>query len=283
MKGLLLYNINAGKGHIARRVEGLIAIFREAGIELRSKLINFNVNPFEGDEDAEIAVICGGDGTINYVVNSMRALGLNPVLGIIPAGTANDFANSLGMPRNIFKAARQIANGRDTKVDCGVVNGYRFVNVLSFGVLTTTSQRTSDKEKHLVGKLAYLRVGSRDLRTMHRIPLIIRINGEEFSTDAVMFLALNGKSAGHFPLAPSAMVDDGMLDVLIMEYGKPVRTCWNMMRYLLGNKPSAVRYMRSNRIEILSDICERTDVDGQRGPDFPMLVECEHNALTVRR
>ena len=245
MKGLLIYNVNAGKGHIARRVEDIVAIFRKEGIELRPKLINFGVNPFEGDEDAEIAVICGGDGTINYVVNAMYDLGISPELGIIPAGTANDFANSLGMPRNILKAAQQIAKGKTTKVDCGVVNGYRFVNVLSFGVLTTTSQRTTDKEKHIVGKLAYLRVGSRDLRTMHRIPLIIRINGEEFSTDAVMFLALNGKSAGHFTLAPSASVEDGMLDVLVMEYSKPVRVFWNMLRYLVGNKPSAVRYMPS--------------------------------------
>ena len=283
MKGLLIYNVNAGKGHIARRVEDIVAIFREEGIELRPKLINFGVNPFEGDEEAEIAVICGGDGTINYVVNAMYDLGISPELGIIPAGTANDFANSLGMPRNILKAARQIAKGKTTKVDCGIVNGYRFVNVLSFGVLTTTSQRTTDKEKHIVGKLAYLRVGSRDLRTMHRIPLIIRINGEEFSTDAVMFLALNGKSAGHFTLAPSASVEDGMLDVLVMEYSKPVRVFWNMLRYLVGNKPSAVRYMRSKRIEILSEKHERTDVDGQRGPDFPMLVECDHNALKVRR
>lgn len=283
MKGLLIYNINAGKGRIARRVEDIIAIFREAGIELRSKLVNFSVNPFEGDEDAEIAVICGGDGTINYVVNSMYALGISPALGIIPAGTANDFAYSLGMPRDILKAARQIAYGSDTKVDCGIVNGYRFVNVLSFGVLTTTSQRTSDREKHIVGKLAYLRVGSHDLRTMHRIPLVIRINGEEFSTDAVMFLALNGKSAGHFTLAPGAVVDDGMLDVLVMEYNKPIATAWNMVRYLMGRKPHAVKYMRSQRIEILSEEHERTDVDGQRGPDFPMLVECDHNALTVRR
>ncbi len=283
MKGLLIYNINAGKGNIARRVNDIIDIFRESGIELRSKLINFSVNPFEGDEDVELAVICGGDGTINYVVNCMFELAIHPTLGIIPAGTANDFASSLGMPRNILKAARMIAEGSNTKVDCGIVNGYRFVNVLSFGVLTTTSQLTSDKEKHMVGKLAYIRVGSRDLRTMHRIPLFIRINGEEFSTDAVMFLALNGKSAGHFTLAPRATIDDGMLDVLIMEYNNPVVTFWNMLRYLCGGKPRAVRYMRSNRIEIVSDRHERTDVDGQRGPDFPMHVECEHNALTVRR
>lgn len=283
MKGLLIYNINAGKGHIARRVEDIVEIFRKAGIELRPKLTNFEVNPFEGNEDVEIAVVCGGDGTINYVVNSMYVLGIRPQLGIIPAGTANDFANALGMPRNILKAARQIAYGSETAVDCGVVNGYRFVNVLSFGVLTTTSQRTSDKEKHIVGKLAYLRVGSRDLRTMHRIPLIIRINGEEFSTDAVMFLAMNGKSAGHFTLAPSASVEDGLLDILVLEYSKPVRIFWNMIRYLLGNKPSAVRHMRSERIEILSEKHERTDVDGQRGPDFPMLVECEKGVLRIRR
>lgn len=282
MKALLLYNTKAGKGRIEGRIGSIVKIFHDAAIELRPKHLSFEHNPFDGEEDVELVVICGGDGTINYVVNKMREKGLDPTLGIIPAGTANDFAGALGMPRSILKAARQIAKGSEHRVDCGVVNGYYFVNVLSFGVLTTTSQQTTDKEKHMVGKLAYLRVGSRDLMTMHRIPLSIRIGKETFSTDAVMFLAFNGRSAGRFKLAPKAKVDDGELDILILEYHNPASTFWNMMRYLMGHQPRAVRYMRSSSIKIVSDMHERTDIDGQPGPDFPMYIHCEAGALKVR-
>ncbi len=218
MKTLLLYNNEAGKGRIAKRIAAIVDIFAARGIDATPKPIVFGQNPFKDDEDVELAVVCGGDGTINYVVNAMYALAIRPTLGIIPAGTANDFARSIGMQKSILKAAEQIADGVERKVDCGFVNDYYFVNVLSFGVFTTTSQQTSDREKHIVGKLAYLRVGSRDLMTMHRIPLFVKINREEFSTDAAIFLAFNGKSAGQFKLAPDAQPDDGLLDIIILEY-----------------------------------------------------------------
>lgn len=282
MKAILLFNTQAGKGRIGRHIEAIVEIFRRADIDIRPKRLDFERNPFDGDEDTELAVICGGDGSINYVVNSMFKKGLDVTLGIIPTGTANDFASAIGMRRRVLRAAEQIAQGRERRVDCGRVNGNAFVNVLSFGVLTTTSQQATDREKHLVGKLAYIRIGTRDLLTMHSIPLVARINGEEFSTEAAMFLAFNGRSAGQFRLAPEAKIDDGLLDVLILRYDNMAKTCWSMMHYLVGGMPEAVNYIRTDKIELLCAQRERTDVDGQPGPDFPLSIECLPGALKIR-
>lgn len=282
MKAILLFNTQAGKGHIGRHIEAIVEIFRRADIDIHPKRLDFERNPFDGDEDTELAVICGGDGSINYVVNSMFKKGLDVTLGIIPTGTANDFASAIGMRRRVLRAAEQIAQGTERRVDCGRVNGNAFVNVLSFGVLTTTSQQATDREKHLVGKLAYIRIGTRDLLTMHSIPLVARINGEEFSTEAAMFLAFNGRSAGQFRLAPEAKIDDGLLDVLILRYDKMAKTCWSMMHYLVGGMPEAVNYIRTDKIELLCAQRERTDVDGQPGPDFPLSIECLPGALKIR-
>lgn len=282
MKAILLFNTQAGKGRIERHIEAIVEIFRRAEIDIRPKRLDFERNPFDGDEDTELAVVCGGDGSINYVVNSMFKKGLDVTLGIIPTGTANDFAAALGMRRRVLRAAEQIAQGTERRVDCGCVNGNAFVNVLSFGVLTTTSQQTTDLEKHLVGKLAYIRIGTRDLLTMHSIPLVARINGEEFSTEAAMFLAFNGRSAGQFRLAPEAKIDDGELDVLILRYDNMAKTCWSMMHYLVGGMPEAVNYIRTDKIELLCAQRERTDVDGQPGPDFPLSIECLPGALKIR-
>lgn len=282
MKAILLFNTQAGKGRIGRHIEAIVEIFRRADIDIHPKRLDFERNPFDGDEDTELAVICGGDGSINYVVNSMFKKGLDVTLGIIPTGTANDFASAIGMRRRVLRAAEQIAQGSVRRVDCGRVNGNAFVNVLSFGVLTTTSQQATDREKHLVGKLAYIRIGTRDLLTMHSIPLVARINGEEFSTEAAMFLAFNGRSAGQFRLAPEAKIDDGELDVLILRYDNMAKTCWSMMHYLVGGMPEAVNYIRTDKIELLCAQRERTDVDGQPGPDFPLSIECLPGALKIR-
>ena len=282
MKALMLYNIQSGHGLITKYIDKIVEIFRNENIELHPQLIEFDKSPFEEHKSVDLVVVCGGDGTINFVVNKMREAGINPMLGIIPAGTANDFAGALGMPRNILKAARKIATGREHKVDCGCVNNSYFVNVLSFGVLTTTSQQTSDRAKHRFGKLAYIGIGLKDLFTMHRMALHVKTHDEEFDCSALMFLAFNGETAGRFPLARKAKIDDGVFDILILCRRNFFVTCWNMLRYLCGSKPRDVRYIKSSFVEITSDRSERTDVDGQRGPDFPIVIRCEAGALTVR-
>lgn len=279
---MLLYNSHAGRGRITKHIDEIVEIFRQRDIELATREIAFDADPLEGYDDVELVVISGGDGTINFVVNKLRQRGINPQIGIIPSGTANDFAGALKMPRNTLRAARRIAEGTEHSIDCGEVDGSLFVNVLSFGVLTTTSQQTSDREKHMVGKLAYLRVGAKDLMTMHPIPLHVKCNDEEFDIDAVMCLVFNGETAGSFHLAPDAKLDDGLLDILILEYHNPVTTCINMLRHLVKGNPEAVHHLRCQSIEITSPLEERTDVDGQPGPSFPMHISCKVGALRIR-
>ncbi|MBR5821258.1 MAG: diacylglycerol kinase family lipid kinase [Alistipes sp.] len=282
MRALLLYNTSSGRGRIGGHIADIRAIFASAGIDITPRKIDFYGNPFEGAEDVELVVVCGGDGTINFVVNAMKQRGLDPVLGVIPAGTANDFARAIGMKRGILKAAKQIAYGSVREVDCGKANDKYFVNILSFGVLTTTSQHTSNIAKHLIGKLAYLRTGMVDLLDLHHIPLTLRYNGEEMKVDAAMFLAFNGNSAGQFKLAPQSNIEDGKLDILILDYDNRMRTCWNMMNYLINRESGAVRHLQCERIELDCNIDEHTDIDGQPGPRMPLRIECLAGALKIK-
>lgn len=282
MSALLLYNTSSGRGRIGGHIADIRAIFAYAGIDITPRKIDFYGNPFEGAEDVELVVVCGGDGTINFVVNAMKQRGLDPVLGVIPAGTANDFARAIGMKRGILKAAKQIAYGSVREVDCGKANDKYFVNILSFGVLTTTSQHTSNIAKHLIGKLAYLRTGMVDLLDLHHIPLTLRYNGEEIKVDAAMFLAFNGNSAGQFKLAPQSNIEDGKLDILILDYDNRMRTCWNMMNYLINRESGAVRHLQCERIELDCNIDEHTDIDGQPGPRMPLRIECLAGALKIK-
>ena len=119
---VLLYNPRSGRGRIARNVERIDAIFRSCGYEIVPQVIDFDANPFDGHETIDLMVVAGGDGTVNFAVNAMKRKGLDIPLGVIPAGTANDFAGALGMSSEVLEAARQIASGQVERVDVGRVN-----------------------------------------------------------------------------------------------------------------------------------------------------------------
>ncbi|WP_296006003.1 diacylglycerol kinase family protein [uncultured Alistipes sp.] len=280
-KAVFLYNDQSGKGRIRRNVERICDIFRQAEYDIRPLPIDFEANPFDGNEEIDLMVVAGGDGTINFTLNAMKSKGLDIPLGVIPAGTANDFAGALGMSGNPLEAARQIASGTIDRVDCGCVNGKYFVNVLSFGIFTTTSQHTSNTSKHLIGKLAYLIEGVKEFRSLHAVPLEVVADGEAFDLDSLIVLVFNGETAGGFRLARRASIKDGLFDCLMLEKKNVIRSTEAMIRYLLGGNPKIVRQLKAQRIDIRSTLNEPTDVDGQKGAEFPLHIECLPGGLQV--
>ncbi len=280
-KAILLYNRQAGKGRAEARVEAVCGVFRERGWEIAARAVDFGVNPFDGCEEIDLMVVAGGDGTVNYVLNSMKNKGLDIALGVIPSGTANDFAGALGMSKDPLEAARQIASGTVERVDCGRVNDLYYINIFSFGIFTTTSQRTPDERKHKLGKLAYIIEGARELRAMHTVPLRVTADGETFEFGALMALVFNGETAGGFRLARTSSIRDGLFDCILLERKNFFRSIFAMVRYLLGGHPRIVRHLRAATIDIVSEIDEPTDVDGQKGARFPLHIECLAGALRV--
>ena len=280
-KALFLYNPAAGRGRIARNVGGISTIFQAYGYDVTPQRIDFTANPFDGNETIDLMVVAGGDGTVNYAVNAMKRKGLDIPIGVIPAGTANDFAGAVGMSREPLEAARQIASGAVDRVDVGRVNDLYFVNIFSFGIFTTTSQRTPDERKHKIGKLAYIIEGVKEFRTMHAVPLEIEADGERFDLRSLMVLIFNGETAGGFHLARRSSIKDGLFDCILLEKKNFFRSTLAMCRYLAGGSPKIVRHLRARRIDIRSSVNEPTDVDGQKGAEFPLHIECLAGGLRV--
>lgn len=280
-KALFLYNARSGKGRIECDAEKICAVFREAEYDIEPLPIDFEANPLDGREQIDLLVVAGGDGTVNFALNAMKRKGLDVPIGVIPAGTANDFAGALGMSSDPLEAARQIAFGSVDRVDCGRVNDRYFVNVLSFGIFTTTSQHTSDASKHRIGKLAYLIEGMKEFRSMHAVPLEVAADGQTFDLDSLIVLVFNGKTAGGFRLARRASIKDGVFDCLMLEKRNIVRSTGAMIRYLLGGSPRIVRQLQARRLDIRSTLDEPTDVDGQKGAGFPLHIECLPGGMQV--
>lgn len=281
-QALFLYNPQSGTGRIERKVTDIVDVFQRNGYRLEPLRIDFTQNPFVGREEIDLVVVAGGDGTVNFILNRMKEKELDIPIGVIPAGTANDFAGAIGMSKDPLKAAEQIATGEIIRVDCGKVNDIYFVNIFSFGLFTTTSQRTPDEQKHRWGKLAYIAEGIKELRRMRKIPLEIRADGEHFSLDTLIALIFNGETAGGFRLARRSSIQDGHFECLLLEKRNFLHACWTMVRYLLGGDPKAIRHLHVRSLEIHSTINELTDVDGQRGAEFPLSVHCLEGALRIQ-
>ena len=280
---LILYNVKAGRGAIRRHIDKIEQIFAAAGYAPRSQVLRFGQNPFdEQSEGVELVVVCGGDGTINYVVNAMRNKGLNYPMGIIPVGTANDFAKALGMSVRPAEAAQQIVDGQPRSVDCGRVNDLYFINIFSFGMFTTTSQHTPDKIKRQIGKAAYIIEGSKELHNREFIPLHIEHDGGVLDIDSSITMIFNGETAGGFPLARNASVNDGMLDLIILRKCSVVKGAVAAVRYLInGATNEEIVHIRSSKLTITSPLTPLTDMDGQPSAEFPLDIECLAGALTV--
>ena len=290
-QAILLYNPQAGRGKVAHRLEEIIVIFAEAGYDMRAVKIRFDGNPFDGYEDVDLAVVAGGDGTLNYIVNAMMRRGLHLTLGILPAGTANDFAGALGMSNNLLRAARQIAYGTAEPIDCGCVEQMNhpdvpaiyFVNIFSFGIFTTTSQHTPEELKHIMGRAAYMVEGLKELKKLHGIPLTITSEGEAFYYPTLMGLVFNGETAGRMPLARMASLRDGVFDCLFLRKRETAfQSACDMLLYVIGIRTSAVKYLRTRELILMSPTREATDVDGQHGGRFPLRLSCIRGALRVR-
>lgn len=280
---LILYNVKAGRGRIRRRMDAIESQFVAAGWIPVPKMLRFGENPFDNLEgEYDLVVVCGGDGTINYVVNAMRRKGVDYPLGLIPAGTANDFAGAIGMHRNPIKAAQQIVEGEVEALDCGKVNDLYFVNIFSFGLFTTTSQHTPDNLKHHIGKAAYLIEGSKELHNREYIPLHIVYDEGEMDVESVMTLVFNGETAGRFPLARNASVRDGLLDCVLMRKCGTFEGAWAAVKYLVnGRENEEVVHIRSSKLAITSPLSPLTDMDGQPSAEFPLEIECLKGALRV--
>ena len=117
---------------------------------------------------------------------------------------------------------------------------------------------------------------------MHAVPLEIEADGERFDLRSLMVLIFNGETAGGFHLARRSSIRDGLLDCILLEKKNILHSTFAMGQYLLGGNPKIVRHLQARRIDIRSTVNEPTDVDGQRGAEFPLHIECLPGALRVQ-
>ena len=162
-KLLFIYNPRAGKGQIRNNLLDIIDTFVKAGYIVTARPTQYagEAVGLAADRTAkyDLVVCSGGDGTLDEVVTGiMKSVRRRPI-GYIPAGSTNDFAQSLNIPKNMAEAAKIAVSGRMFACDIGSFNEKTFVYIAAFGLFTEVSYETSQDVKNVLGHMAYLLEG----------------------------------------------------------------------------------------------------------------------------
>jgi diacylglycerol kinase (ATP) len=164
----------------------------------------------------DVVAAAGGDGTLNEVVNGLD--GYDTPLGVVPLGTANDFARQVGIPADTDHAMDVILQRKPVRVDTATMNGRRFLNVSSGGVGAEATAETPAEAKEQLGPVAYAISGVRKLADLESIP--VRVQGPDFAFDGDILLFAVGlmrATGGGTLVTPHASATDGLLDLCLVE------------------------------------------------------------------
>lgn len=284
----LIYNPYSGENLILSKLDTVINIHQQAGyvivpyrIEKDESILNAFVDIKDGDYS--YILVAGGDGTVDSVVNAMARSGISLPIAILPVGTANDFAKFLGIPFDISKACKQIINSNITTVDLGSINDKYFVNVASTGLFTDVSQKTDINLKNTIGKLAYYLKGLEELPNFRKLKVNIKSKEITFQGQMYFLLVFNGKTAGNFNLATKSDATDGLLDVIIFKAIPIYELIPLFIKILRGEhlESENVMYFKTDNLFIECDENIVTDIDGEKGPEFPLEIKCIKGGLKI--
>lgn len=229
-KMLFIYNPRAGKSQIRSNLLDMIDIFVKAGYEVTAYPTQAQGDGIRAVTERQIGyydmIACsGGDGTLDEVVTGMMRCEKRLPIGYVPAGTTNDFAGSLGIPRSMEKAARVIVDGKSFRCDVGGFNENIFVYIAAFGLFTDVSYETRQDMKNVLGHMAYVLEGMRKLSKVKSYALKVTSGDKAIEGDFIFGMITNSLSVGGFKkiTGDNVKLDDGVFEVtLIKRPGNPV-------------------------------------------------------------
>jgi diacylglycerol kinase (ATP) len=279
MRTALLMNPNSGDG--SQRLDELV--------ERVAAALGGPVDPHPSDSaEAMLAaaeqvgragyeriIVAGGDGSVHLCVNGLaRADALGRVLlGILPAGTGNDLATFLGMPRELDGALAALAAARPIDLDLGEMNGLYFANASCGGYFGEVSEATSSGLKAVARRLAYLLAGASVLLQHSSTPTRLIADTEygplEWEGPLSAFAVCNGMTvAGGRPLAPAASVSDGLLDAFFVAEIGPAGLAALLLKMGRGEhlEDDRVIGFRARSLELHFAEPTQVNVDGEVAP-----------------
>jgi diacylglycerol kinase (ATP) len=235
---------------------------------------------------SRLLILGGGDGSVSSVVDFLAHHDV--ILGLLPLGTANDFARTLGIPADVEKACETIAGGKIVDVDLGLAGDNYYVNVASVGLGVGVTQALSPRLKRRIGALAYPTAAIRAF--LSHEPFSARLTFPDGDHEPVEYERLlqvavgNGRFyGGGMIVAPESGIDDRRLDIYAIEIGRH-RDLVGVARYLKSGdfiRSDSVGHFRTERVRLETEPDLPVNIDGEVVTRTPQDFSVAHNALKV--
>lgn len=231
---LFVFNPKSGKAKIKNKLLGIVEAFVGAGYEVTIRPTQYPGEAVEliknKKNEYDIVACSGGDGTLDEVVHGMLQAEKKVPIGYIPAGSTNDFARTLGIPKDMEKAAKVVVEGKSFLCDIGLLDEKPFVYVAAFGLFTDVSYETNQDIKNLLGHTAYILEGMKKIPSMSLFHMKVSYEDVVIEDDFLVGLITNSTSVGGFKTLDAAHVElnDGLFEVTLVTMPKSPLD-WNQM------------------------------------------------------
>lgn len=296
-KMLFIINPRSGKEQIRSRLLEILDSFVKAGY---GPSVYITQGPKDAEYQAaraktkELVVCSGGDGTLNEVVSGLMTITpeKRPELGYIPSGSTNDFASSLGLPKNMRKAAQTAVRGKPFLVDVGVFGKNRyFVYVAAFGAFTEVSYSTPQETKNILGHQAYMLEAIKRLTGLksYRMRLTWEYLGEqrELEEEFILGMVTNTTSIGGFKglVGMDVALDDGEFEVLLVRKPRTPLDIASIAAYLIQREGEneCVFKFRTSKLTVQSEELVDWSLDGEfGGSQTEVVIENKPREIAIR-
>lgn len=231
--------------------------------------------------EGSLVIVGGGDGTISSVVDYFAYQDV--ALGILPLGTGNSFARTLGIPLTLEGAVDVIVNGKVADIDLGKIDDDYFANMAAIGFSADVAHTSPHTLKKFLGPLAYFVVAVGHFFRHRSFSCTFHVAGTEHKVKTHQVLIANGSFIGRTFLTPAISPDDRSLIVFTMD----MLNRWQMLKlwiaFLLGKYTAfaEAKYFRTREIRIEADPPQHIDVDGEKTTQTPVTVSLAPEALKV--
>lgn len=222
-KLLFIYNPHSGKGMINNFLTDIVDKFVKSGYRVElyptQKKLDAKDKIIRWAEDFDMIVCSGGDGTLNETISGLMEIDERKLLGYIPAGSTNDFATSIMLPKNMLEAADTVIKGMPLSVDIGSFNKRKFVYIAAFGAFTDVSYMTPQEMKNVLGHQAYLIEGVKKLTSLRSYRMKFATKDMSVEGDFLYGMISNSVSVGGFKgiTGKGVILDDGLFEVTLVK------------------------------------------------------------------
>jgi len=232
-------------------------------------------------------IVCsGGDGTIGEAIGALLPLDNHPVFGLIPSGTVNDFASSLGIPRDIMTAASIIIEGVVRPLDIGCFGKKHFSYVAAFGLFTDVAYATPQNIKNMLGNLAYFFEGVKRIGQVKSYRCKLTLDGEVIKGDFILGIVTNAHRIGGVKLPEEIGVemDDGLFEVILLQTPESIKDRQGFIASLLNQdfNSDLLTIRKVREVGFVSTEPVAWTLDGDYGGEFiEVTLRNHHKALEI--